>query len=105
MSTVSIRSTTDIARTRNTVHKLLLAQKCSPNLAARSIAAMGILADAVLRVNLGVILDVGVVIGINNRTVELACVLDCISKTAMRVETMQELLKMVVNDVQLSNHN
>ena len=105
MATVSIRSTTDIARTRNTVHKLLLAQRCSPNLAARSIAAMNILSESLLRLDIVIVLDIGVIFGNDRKFVELSCVLDLGSRRALRVDEMQNLLSLVVNDVQMSNHN
>ena len=105
MATVSIRSSTDIARTRNTIHKLLLAQRCSPNLAARSVAAMTILTESVLRLGVSIILDVGVIFGSKDKVVELSCVLDLVGKTTFRANDMEQLLMLVVNDVQMRNHN
>src|SRR5947207_7824616 len=98
MATLSIISTTDIARTRNTVHKLLLAQRCTPNLAARSVAAINILTESILRLGITVQLDVGVTIRNDRKIVELDCNLDLAHKTMPRVDIMQETLALVVND-------
>ena len=101
MATLSIISATDVARTRNTVHKLLLAQRCTPNLAARSVAAINILAESTLRQGIGIRLDVCAVLRNERKMVELICDLDISRKGMPRVDVMQELLMLVVNDVQV----
>jgi len=104
MATVSIRSTTDIARTRNTVHKLLLAQRCSPNQAMRSITAMNILSEALLRLDIIITLDIGVMFSNERKFVEMSSILDLRSKKTPRVDEMKDLLSLVVNDVQFAQH-
>jgi hypothetical protein len=105
MATLTIFSKTDIARTRNTVHKLLLAQRCSPNLAARSVAAINILTESTLRLDIVVRLDVGVILRHERKTVELGCDLDLIRKAMPRVDVMQESLTLVVNDLQIDTYD
>ena len=100
MATLSIANSTDVARTRNILHKLLLAQNCPPNLAARSVAAVNILTESTIRSGIGMRLDVGVVLQNERKVVQMDCDLDTAHKTAPRVDLTQELLMMVVNDVQ-----
>src|SRR3954469_16953306 len=100
MATVSIRGNSDISKARNNVHKLLLAQRCSPNLAARSVTAVKILTESLSHLGLGISLSVGVVLRDERRIVEFACDLNLTSKPEIEVAEMQELLPLVVNDLQ-----
>lgn|SRR5690242_16158517 len=104
MATLSIVNTTDIAKTRSTVHKLLLAQRCVPNLAARSVAAINIMTESILRLGFSIQLDVGVVLRAERRIVELDCALDLSRKAPPRVDIMQETLALVVNDLKFDVH-
>ena len=104
MATVSIRSTTDISRTRNTVHKLLLAQQCKPNLAFRSVTAMNILSEALLRLDVVINLDIGVIYGSERKLVEMSCIPDLGCGKTTHFDEMKALLALVVNDVQIAQH-
>jgi hypothetical protein len=107
MANVEVRTPRDVARSRHIMRTVLLAQKCSPTVVARSAAVMSILTESVL--------DDGVIVRINftvlyksgQRIVELDCNMSLNDKMSLNVTDIEKLLTTTVNEMQtryISNH-
>jgi hypothetical protein len=104
MAVLTLQNINDIARTRNMMRKLLIAQKCSPTLATRSWLAVTVITETFLATGNSIFLDVGVKVQIEpRRVVELCCEIGVSGEQHHSLVDVENMLTRAVDVVKISN--
>jgi hypothetical protein len=101
MASLAISTEKDMSKIRNTMRKLLLAQRCSPTIVARSIAAISILTEVVLPLGLAINVDIASILREERKTVELICEMRCVNELMPYMSELQTSLRYAVDDVRV----
>ena len=101
MSTMTIRNTGDVERSRNIVRRLIMGQKWSPTICARAIATLTTLAELMLESPEGGELDVSVAPHYANRGVEFQCDVALSGIQEGELDEARDQLEQVVSELHM----